>query len=124
MFEWSLIGSSPVTVGDDRWAGLAVPDSAQRVALGVRLLVPEETPASWNTGGYYGLVEGIAGRGTVSETRVLPLIGRGAGQSITLITNSTFDLLPVPRDSLFAVFSAHKWMLAGSIFELWDLRDI
>lgn len=113
---WNLISSSPAPpASQEAWTLVNLPPVTDIIAYGFMLVVPATTPIGWNTGGFWGVVQGIDGQKIVSRSHPIPLIGRGSSQVLRVIGPQEIDLVPLSGDSLELAYFIHRWVSAVSL---------
>jgi hypothetical protein len=121
MAEWSLlIENATPPNGTEQWAFIGIPGDTSHLAYAIRAVVPDITPQSWNTVGFFGLFQVVEERLIMGRTYPIPLVGRGDGQVLRYIGSGDIDLLADNLTAFGVVYYINKWVDA-SAFQVWVL---
>jgi len=123
-FQWQLLSETPAPPpGGEQWNFLSLPTPAGLVRYAVQLTMPTAPPSSWNTAGYFGIAQTVAGRLVVGRTNPLPLVWGGQFPLPRALGPGDFDVVAEGNQQLFLLYSLHRWIDADNI-RLWGLIDV
>jgi hypothetical protein len=122
MPAWSILTTTtPPPAGSEEWITVPIDGDVGHLAYAVRLVVPDNTPLSWNTGGFFGLYQVVEGKLLASRTYPIPLIARGSLQMLRYVGAGDQDLVPGVALTFGIVYFVRRWVEAEA-FEIWVLE--
>lgn len=122
MVAWTVLASQPTPPGgSEQWASLSIPGTPLDIAYGFRVVIPDITPQSWNTLGYFGVFGVIGDRYIAFPHRPIVAIGRGDPQALQVVVASDSEFPAAPVSMIGISYFIHKWV-DSSEAQLWVLR--
>ena len=123
-FQWQIMSESVgPPFGVDAWSVVALPPTPGVIRYGFQVTVGEDTPATWNTVGFFGLLTVNAGRPVLSRTYPIPLLGDRSNPVIRQLGLTDFDVLTEGFESSAVAYSIHRWVRADKV-RVWGLFDV
>lgn len=117
-----LLETSPVPAGiSDQWQTISVEPyilTPNLRAWAFRVLVPAALDESLNSVGHWGWYQQLGGKPVIGQTQLIPLWGRGASQSLVIVSPSNSPDVVVAQTDVGLAYSIHSWIDAAAL-ELW-----
>jgi hypothetical protein len=106
-----------------QWSAILLPAVPNLVRYGYRPVLGGGVRQSWNTLGFFGLLELSGGQYVVSRTQTMPHVDLGTGPILRAFGVGDFDPVVEGRVAVALLYYPHRWVPLTSM-QVWGLIDV